>query len=75
MSTAGQTTYVYVVRAACPKCGSLKLKSSRSISNGDGSVTRPTKCRGCGFEFRLIVEIPSKIWLAENVVTVDSSED
>ena len=48
--------YVFVERARCPRCGSLKLKTTRTERHGDESVTRHTVCRECGAKFYVVVE-------------------
>lgn len=45
--------YVHYERPRCPLCSSLKLRSNRTTQNGDGSVTRHSRCLTCGT--RLIV--------------------
>jgi len=48
-------TYLYVRRPRCI-CGSVKLKSYATRRNGDGSLTRYTRCRACGRRLILVVE-------------------
>lgn len=55
---AGEDGIVYVAfrRPRCPFCESMKLETFKSLPNGDGSVTRKTRCRECDKEFRVIAE-------------------
>jgi hypothetical protein len=50
--------YVYVDRPQCPACGSKRLETQRSESQGDGTVKRHTRCKkeDCNHHFFIIVE-------------------
>jgi hypothetical protein len=50
--------YVFVDRPACPACGSVKLKTIRSKTRDDGSVTRTTRCQECDHRFFVILDSP-----------------
>lgn len=52
----GSTHVVYVQRMSCDRCGSTKLKTQRSIDNGDKTRTRKMKCKGCGLNFEVVIE-------------------
>ncbi len=47
--------YVYATLPRCPACGGVKLKSYRSIDQGDGSRMKWTRCE-CGEKFIVILE-------------------
>ena len=47
---------VFCARPRCPECGSTRLKSYKTVQNGDDTVTRYTSCRDCLCKFRLCVE-------------------
>jgi len=51
--------FVFVEQVACPRCGSVDIKTTRSIANGDGSRSRSTACRACDWKFTVVVERPS----------------
>lgn len=53
---ADQPVYISVKRPRCPRCGGVKLRTYKSIDNGDGSVTRYSRCRDCDRRMILIVE-------------------
>lgn len=40
-----------IPRAVCPKCGCDVRVIVRTMTGGDGSVTRRCKCAGCGERF------------------------
>jgi hypothetical protein len=48
-------TYVYCRRPRCP-CGSARLRSYRSLDNGDGSRTKYSRCLECGRRLVLVLE-------------------
>lgn len=48
--------YVFIERAKCPACGSVRLRTYRTSRHGDDSVTRHTECRDCGEKFFVILE-------------------
>lgn len=48
--------YVYCDRPRCPACGDVHLRAYHSADNGDGSLTRHTKCKTCGLKFILVME-------------------
>ena len=48
--------YVYIDRARCPACGSVNVKTTRSVNQGDGSTMRTANCRECRHHFFIIVE-------------------
>lgn len=51
--------FVYVVKPACPACGSVELKTTRAVHDqGDGSTLRRVRCRDCAFPFTVILECP-----------------
>lgn len=49
---------VFIVAPACPHCGALRPATMRSVSNGDGSITRLSTCRTCLQRFKVVVEPP-----------------
>lgn len=49
---------LFVVRPACPACGSTKHIRVRSFTEGDGSTTRRVVCSKCSEPFLLIIENP-----------------
>lgn len=49
---------VWVVKLHCPECFSTDLKTQHSEKSADGSVTRATKCKACGWNFVAIIENP-----------------
>ena len=53
---AATLRYVFISRARCPLCSSDDLHTRKTENNGDGSITRDTKCRGCKHHFSVIVE-------------------
>lgn len=34
-------------RPRCPHCGSTRLRADRSVTDGDGTVTRYSRCQDC----------------------------
>ncbi|MEQ8849889.1 hypothetical protein [Botrimarina sp.] len=50
---------VYVERAVCPHCGGAGYDRTRSVSGGDGSVTRLVHCRTCHEPYRICEEFPA----------------
>ena len=48
--------YVHTVRPRCPACGSTKLRSYHTAQNGDGSVTRHSRCLDCGARLLVVAE-------------------
>jgi len=48
--------YVHYQRPRCPRCDSLRLRSYRSTPNGDGSVTRHSRCRDCGARLLIVAD-------------------
>ncbi len=53
---ARRDRYVFIERARCPFCDSLRLRTYRTSRHGDESVTRHTECRDCGQKFFVILE-------------------
>ncbi len=47
--------YVHYYRPRCV-CGSVKLRSYRTTQNGDGSLTRHSRCRDCGAKLIVVAE-------------------
>ena len=47
---------VHIARTRCLECDSASLLTTKSISQGDGSTARITRCRECGFKFVIVVE-------------------
>ncbi len=60
MTTTTTTTatrhYVHFTRPRCPVCGSVKLRAYRTIRNGDGSLTRYSRCKDCETKLIVVVE-------------------
>ena len=56
ITPGGRRRYLHIRRPRCPACGSHKLRSYRSTANGDGSVTRHSKCLDCGVKLLIVVE-------------------
>ena len=48
--------YVSWRRPRCPLCNSYRLRSYKTVANGDGTLTRYSKCRDCGTRLILVVE-------------------
>ncbi len=44
------------LRPRCPACGSAKLKTRKSVAQGDGSVLRHYACHDCREPFRALIE-------------------
>lgn len=56
--TRSEPRYVFVQRPRCPSCGSVDLKTQRSLpEQSDGSKARCVKCRTCGENFIVVHEI------------------
>ena len=52
-------TTVRYIRPRCPRCGGVRLRKYRSISDqGDGSSLAWVRCAGagCGHRFRVLME-------------------
>lgn len=49
---------VFVIRPACPVCGSTDYVRTRTDDNGDGSATKKVICKGCGGRYKIILESP-----------------
>lgn len=47
---------VFYKRPRCPICGVLAPPATRSLANGDGSVTRTVNCKICGLHFLVVAE-------------------
>ena len=47
---------VFIERARCPACESTDLHTRKSMANGDGTLTRDARCRGCDLLFLIVVE-------------------
>jgi len=47
---------VRYMRPRCPKCGSMKIRSRRSINQGDGSMFRYSVCNECEENFVVVAE-------------------
>ena len=43
-------------RPRCPHCGSEKIRTRRSINQGDGSMFRYTTCKNCEENFAVVAE-------------------
>ena len=47
---------VTYIQPRCPQCGSVDLKTQRSVDQGDGTRIRNTVCRTCGKKFFVMAE-------------------
>lgn len=55
--TDPERRYVFVERTRCPVCGSPSLRAYKTLPpDGDGSVSRYTRCRACGHKFIVVEE-------------------
>ncbi|MEM1098585.1 MAG: hypothetical protein AAGH92_07340 [Planctomycetota bacterium] len=43
-------------KRVCPKCGSERLKTTRSVALGDGSRMRRVRCKTCNHAFAAFLE-------------------
>jgi len=48
--------YVHYQRPRCPTCGSRRLRSYRTTQNGDGSLTRHSRCLDCRQRLLVVAE-------------------
>ena len=48
--------YVHYYRPRCPACGSHRLRAYRTTQNGDGSVTRHSRCLDCRAKLIVVAE-------------------
>ncbi len=48
--------YVHVRRPRCPQCKGTRLGTYGTAHAGDGSVSRYTLCKGCGWRFTVVEE-------------------
>lgn len=47
---------VFVERPRCPSCGGTDVKTTRSVSNGDGTRTQHKRCRDCSTPYEVVWE-------------------
>ena len=58
-ATAGQAArpvYLTLVRPRCPGCQSTRLRAYKTTNNGEGSLTRYSRCVECGRAVVVVVE-------------------
>jgi hypothetical protein len=68
---------VFVEAVTCPRCGSTRYETTRSLDNGDDSRTKLARCRGCRQPFKVVSEIPESgniVWPPGYFGVVDITE-
>jgi transcriptional regulator NrdR family protein len=58
MTTWQDKPIVFVTLPTCPTCGSASRKTTRSVRDPDGSVARRSRCRECGQQYTIVLELP-----------------
>jgi len=47
--------FIYADLPTCDDCGSIDLKTNRTVESSEDAITRSVSCRRCGAHFRLML--------------------
>lgn len=53
---SGPRKVIYLRRARCPACDSIRLLTYKSVTQPDGAVLRYVRCKTCAHLFQVILE-------------------